>query len=378
VEGIPKRVKRAPKKAAVTSTAASTNVAEARIAAPKRHAPGDGVDAQPSRSADRPMSSKKPGKGALQLIELRAALRGAQPPESEPARKALSKGTPTPLGLIVGVPIGIEGLKRVYAAALPGCDVDIFDFQVKAKPVPHIRMQLEWIAQDGSVAAKASRAFRICDDGALDVHGFNAFTKPEFRGHAQSARLAQQELKLVRALSAHDGSRLSCRAGYATNPDSNEKERVGCYAWAALGYDFAAEEEKAGGSPVNYAPRLQGAEVEDVDATDRELLQKAFGAFLDDAAKQHPIFNDPDARQALEDIAAAWKHPYEIATTDIGLNVEVKVGDRTTSCPIGKAYLLSPQAPAWYGSVRANGAREETKLAESLWAAAIEKAEVRA
>jgi hypothetical protein len=260
----------------------------------------------------------------------------------------------------VGFPIGHRGLETLYEAAAPGLKVTVEGERYGDTA----DLSLEWRTPQGALASSGNRLITRSKDGALALHTFGSFTNPDFRGNGHAARHIRADLEMLRALSPHQDTRITLRAGDADNPDTGEVERVGCYAWGPLGFDFA--DRKHDPDPIGYSPRIWGAD-EERPETDLALLQEGFDAFLQNASRKTPELRDPGLQAALRDTAQAWKHPWEIAMLDVGLKLPVEVGGRSSECNLGKAYLLSLDAPAWYGCMYANRPdTPETRVAKQL------------
>lgn len=98
---------------------------------------------------------------------------------------------------------------------------------------------------------------------------------------------------------------------------------MGCYLWARTGlFEFD------GSKPL-------------------QALKEGFDRF----AARHGIA--PEQARAL---SSTWTHPYHIAIARVpGLKIETRVGNqRPRKCDIGKAFLMSEDAPPWHGFCRVN------------------------
>ena len=265
--------------------------------------------------------------GPESLLEI--LVRGRPLPE-EPAR-ALQR--------LLGLRPGLEGLSRLFQPRFHG--VRAFVVAVHEAADQGVDLTLVGVARTGRPVWTGSRAFVPGRDGSLEIHrGFDTIDA-EYQSRNITVDVLQRELDLLALVSHERGGRLTLDA-----------EGIGKYVFALHGFIFADETEE-GPSTRSARP---------LDPTpDRTRLV--------DAAK--PIFSrlaelrglGKIAIESTLDEAARCRVPWDFARLQFGdapatspptQDAELGVGD------VGRALLLSDQAPGWRGALSLTGPHRET------------------
>lgn len=247
---------------------------------------------------------------------------------TNPAVLAIGAAHPESAGIekILGRILTEDGLNRFYADSMPG-----FHCISSVKCIPgssDIFMSMDLRNGKGELAASRLNVLRRHDDGALELQLGMIEVESPYRGSGLVPRLIQKDISLLRGLSDHRDSRLTLRAaGYV--PGSSTRQ-FGTYVWARYGiFEFS--------KPSSL-----------------EECREKYSSWVDRMAAGRSL--DPDTVQKLKALSHSWSHPSHIAGAALqGFKFPVSLeGEPPTMCDAGKAFLMSEDAPAWYGQCRVN------------------------
>lgn len=277
---------------------------------------------------------------------------------------ALTSGRPFSVALagalerIAGAPITQEALSELYRSCLPDTRVRVSAFA--PEPAGTFEYTVTWIDNTSEPIATVRRKLKRHDDGSLELYSHGCWVDHAHRGRGLSARVMQEEVALLRTLSDHPSTRLSLWAGGAANPRKrSEQESVGIYTWAAYGFDFACRhglKTKLGANTDR--PRVEGDQDERRQLSDLELMRAQLAAYVDRLDAEGVLgprapAPGPRARGVVEQLraaAASLEHPHTFAALSVeGVRLEAGQSTRRCSAELGKAFLLSREAPRWEG-----------------------------
>jgi hypothetical protein len=318
---------------------------------PAKHAPAGGAQAQS-------VGAQAGQRGNFAAI-LSAQKAGAAVVESPASVGALTRGAPFPaeqaaaLRKITGHPVTRAGLEQLYASVLPDTHVFISDVTVD-RYSGSVELSVDWLDNDGDVVARLNRRLAKHQDGDLELYSHGCWVEPSHRSRAVSAAVMQREVELLSSLSAHPRTRLSLWAGGMKDPNNpSDFQPLGVYVWATMGFDCA--QNHAGRSRLSRSGGKSRCdhELKNKDLqkkTDFELSKHMFEVWVDAAAERGELPRDPGALADLKRAAGLCKNMWSLATLDVpGLTVDVELGGRKSPCHVGKAFLLSAEAPRWEG-----------------------------
>lgn len=252
------------------------------------------------------------------------------------------------LEVIAGAKVTKSALTELYASCLEGTRVRLSVSENKGV----FEYTVAWVNNLQDTVATMRRKLVRHENGALELYGHGAWVDPEQRSRGLSAHVMKQEARLLSSLSSHPETRLSLWTGGVTNPKKrSEFQAVGVYLWAALGFQLACANgiRSALGANKDRA-RCPGDEGAVRELDDLALLRRQFGAFLDRLATDGPLAGQTALIDKLKKASETWRDPFELAHLVVdGLRIETKVGDAVAANELGKAFLLSPEAPRWEG-----------------------------
>jgi hypothetical protein len=246
-----------PKTGAATAKdqAAGVRPAEPTAAGGDAIAP-DGLDTAgtSSGSAAALMGGSKPGGGtAAHTLRFLQAQAGGDVAKAS-LRRSLAAGRAVPgmyaaaVSEIIGQPLGLDGLQALYGECLPGAHAIVTCGEVDQHK-RELGFFVSWFDNAGHELGRCGRSIRRHDDGSLELHAHTVWVDEGARGQALSVKATEQDLTMLRALSDHERSCCSLRAGYMhdvnkTGDGESMNEQIGSYAWANFGYDFADAHDK--------------------------------------------------------------------------------------------------------------------------------------
>jgi len=270
------------------------------------------------------------------------------------------------LTAVTGAALTKTGLESFYDAVLPGYSVSISGENISE--AGGVDFGVKWTDASGRIVATCGRQFLRDEDGSIDLHAHSVWVDPKLRGRNVSGRIADAETDLLRALSDHPRTRQTLAAGGMFDPNEpSTMQTVGGYAWAARGYDFA-DRSNAVSRAYEYGPRTAVHAEDDGVTGDGTLQQAHFRRWFDATLASGALKVDPRTAAAVRVGIEACEHPWQLASFRVaGLTVPVTIGDRTTECDLGKAYLLSGQAPYWRGVLFVNERGTDSEIVRGAY-----------
>ncbi|MBX3168853.1 MAG: hypothetical protein KF760_15675 [Candidatus Eremiobacteraeota bacterium] len=221
---------------------------------------------------------------------------------------------------VLGFPVTHEGLTKLYEGCLEGSHCYVTDVETTHNGFEYA---ISWRDHEGEELARAISHLARHPDGSLELHRSDVYVAHHCRGQAVNIKILEKEIAMVRQGSDHPESRITLEAGGM--PVNGVRERLGTYTWARYGFDFADNYQHGVSDLVDYGGHQPG----------RQSMQRQFKAWI----KNHA---EPPLSQELNKLADQFKHPWEIAALKLeGHQFPVTVGDRTSQCDIGKAFMLS-------------------------------------
>lgn len=310
---------------------------------------------------------------------------GAEPKESLASISALTRGEAfgprkaEALKKVTGHNITRSGLENLYGSVLPDTHAFVSNLSIDRRS-GGVDFSVKWLNNEGQQVAKLNRRLARHDDGDVELYSHGCWVEPSHRSRAISAAIMQKEIDLLKNLSPHPRTRLSLWAGGMRDPKNPANfQPLGAYVWATMGFDCAQTHGPRSRLPKGGAnkKRCELEAKEHWEVPDFDFAKMMFGAWVDEAAEQGSLPDDPEVLQGLRDAAEQCHNMWALATLNVpGLNVDVDVGGRKSSCHIGKAFLLSEQAPRWEGVFLANGKPDNFHaLAQDYCAPRIDKAQ---
>lgn len=324
-------------------------------------APAPSLASMDSAEAGRPAfhppalpSSARPGVPV-------AKLRAGAPLLAFTAGRAFPPELAAGVAAVAGVPLSADGLRLVYAEALPGAHAVLDPPELKDGTLSY---RVRWFDNAGEELARLERDLRRHGDGSLELHRFGTWVNPSQRGRGFSAKIFTAEASLLRALSPHPRTRATLIAGGSAETQRSPEQIVGAYAWGRFGFDFA--ENHGIHRFEGYDAVGRGGE-DDGSKSDLELLRTRFAAWVDRRVEAGEIPKDPSRVEALKAAADGWSHPWDVASFDVpGLQLDVAIDGRATASSVGKAFLTSGEAVFWKGVFFVNGGQGSG--GEAAWA----------
>jgi len=227
---------------------------------------------------------------------------------------------------VVGIPLTEEGLAKFYEGAMPGIHAMTSIKYDHSNGYVFTSGNLR--NGDGERMGSILQVFTRHQDGALELNLGVIEVEPKFREKGLVPALTLRDCALLQGLSSHPDTRLTLRAaGYVPG---DQKRHFGNYVWARYGiFDFRKPE---------CLPEMLGKYSEWVDKKGKELSL------------------DGKTIDSLKALSTKWSHPSHVAEAKLpGVKFPAGVDGREPQpCDVGKAFLLSDEAPAWYGTFPVN------------------------
>lgn len=270
-------------------------------------------------------------------------------------RQALSVGRPLPpkvataLQELTGLQITRDGLAKLYEDCMPGTTAFV-DASAKWGSVEY---SIHWLDSDGNAVARINRRLGTDRDGAVELYSHGCWTDESHRDRALSAKVMAQETEMLRAISSAKNTRLSLWAGGMKDPKNpDDFQPIGIYVWANMGFD-AAQNHGFRTTLTRSGARRPRCEEDKDDFrkyTDLQLAKYVFRGWIRRAMERGDLPNDRKVLSMLDDASRQWTSMWEISNFKVdGLRMDVEMGGRKVACDLGKAFLLSGEAPRWEG-----------------------------
>ena len=248
----------------------------------------------------------------------------------------LSKGTPVrsdadgPLRQLLGQPVGLEGLSRLFQPTFPG--VRAFAISVRASPDNAVETTLVGIARDGEPVWTGTRTFSRGSGGGLQIHlGFDE-VDPRYQSRNITVDLISRQIKLLRQLDGGPSCRLTIDA-----------DGTGRYVSALHGCIFADETEE-GPSPQSLRALAPPG--------DRHKIVLAGRALIPVIAKRRGLgkLAIEDALEQLESAKSGWDFA-RLSFAESPSSVEVDSDEGIGVGGLGRALLLDDATPGYRGAL---------------------------
>jgi hypothetical protein len=258
--------------------------------------------------------------------------------------KALGKGrrlndeATEALERLFGVPVGVEGLSRLFQPGYPG--VRSFVVETAVAPDQAIDFTLVGIARDGMPTWLSARAFAKGREGALEIHhGYNEISV-EHRSRNITVDLIQRELDILKLQGEAPTSRITIDA-----------EGIGSYVCALHGFEFADETEE--GPPVRSTRALE-------PEGDRHRIMEAAPPLIEKIA-QRVGASSSAVERAISTLQSA-RSPWDILRLQLqGMEPLLAEGDdgEMGVGALGRELLLSKELPPWRAALYRDSTRNE-------------------
>ena len=230
------------------------------------------------------------------------------------------------LTAILGAPFRAGGVEALFTRAWPSA-VWVASYEEVDDEFDMPRFTLSALDRLGKVIFDVSIGFMRCIDGAIDMHAAGADVDRDHRGFGITAYAELLREKILQAYARHPQSRLSLQASNAVNANTGAKQPPsGFYLHALRGYMLSDSQDV----PSLPYPRNTPDGEADQALSQLALLAKYFKRW---AQKQYPQLTDAMCTA----LTSGCAQPYDYAQMTCA------------GQPIGKAYLVSGDAPAWYG-----------------------------
>src|SRR5262245_55378945 len=149
--------------------------------------------------------------------------------------KKLDEDVADALSGLFGIPVGHEGLSRVFQPGYPG--IRVFAVETRVAPDQAVEVTLVGVARDGAPVWWGSRAFVRGRNGALEIHLEAEEIEPSYRSRNITVDLVQREIDLIALVGDSAAARVTIDA-----------HGIASYISALHGFIFADETEE--GPPV--------------------------------------------------------------------------------------------------------------------------------
>ncbi len=259
-------------------------------------------------------------------------MRVARTDEGSPLLRTLGKGRPLAptaamaIEQLVGQPVGLEGLSRLFQPSFPG--VRTYAIEERAAPDQAVELTLVGVARDGRPVWTGTRAFVRGRDGSVEIHrGFDEIDL-DYQSRNITTDLMQREMELLELLGAGPSARLTIDA-----------DGVGRYVCALHGFVFADETEEG--------PPIRSVRAFEPDG-DRQLLQLASRELADKIANKYGIGRI--AVEATHEAIDRAEQPWDFARITLeGMPQRLADGDDGALGvgAFGRQLLLADTTPPW-------------------------------
>lgn len=196
----------------------------------------------------------------------------------------------------------------------------------RADPDQTVEITVVGVARDGAPIWTAGRVFLRSREGALEIHHTHDEVDLAYRSRNLIVDGVRRELSLLEAVNSGPTARVTIDA-----------VGVGKYLCALHGFEFADETDEG---PSQRSPRHRDPQ------SDRQRLIEAGAGFIERVSARHGLAPEVMG-EALRQMAAA-ETPWDLAKVELaGTPYTVPDGEDELASGLGRAYLLSEEAPAW-------------------------------
>jgi len=280
---------------------------------------------------------------------------------SESLLEGLGKGRPLRadaargLQALLRTSVGRDGLSRLFQPGFPG--VRTYVLESRADPDQTVEITVVGVARDGAPVWTAGRVFLRSREGALEIHHTHDEVDLAYRSRNLIVDSVRREVSLLQAVDSGPTARITIDA-----------VGVGKYLCALHGFEFADETEEG---PSHRSHRHRDPQ------SDRQRLIEQGVGFLERVAARHGVPGEVMGRALRAMIEA--KTPWDIAKVDLpGTPYTVPDGEEGLAAGVGRAYLLSEEAPVWRAALYLTPKNPEAKeIGETFRARQTAKNETR-
>ncbi len=295
-------------------------------------APHDGRTSPPSSPGNGPASSPGSGSGSSAESIIEGLGKGRQ----------LRADASRALAVLLGVPVGREGLGRFFQPSFPG--VRTFAIEARAEPDQTVDLTVVAIGRDGAPVAVARRALLHGREGALEIHHELDAVELPYRSRNLVIDNIRRELALLESVRTGPGSRITIDA-----------EGAARFLAAMNGAVFADETYEG---PSNRSARARD------HASDRERVLEAGVAFIERLGHKHELVA-ADVARAVSAMRAA-RSPWAIARVALlGLPTD-PTHDSGLVGNAGRSFLTSDDAPDYRAALYLAGDEDARAVGEAF------------
>lgn len=247
--------------------------------------------------------------------------------------KKLDEDVSDALSRLFGIPVGHDGLSRVFQPGYPG--IRVYAIEARLAPDQAVELTLVGVARDGAPVWWGARAFVRGRNGALELHLEDEVIDQTYRSRNITVDLVQRELDLMALVGGADQAvRVTIDA-----------HGISSYISALHGFIFADETEE--GPPVRSARALDRI-------GDRQALIEAAPPIVEKIGQRlgRGRIEIESALEAVRRARTPWdllrvsfSGPNRLAEGDDG---ELGVG------ALGRELLLSRDLPPWRAALYPN------------------------
>lgn len=288
----------------------------------------------------RPLPGDRPASGMV----------GEQHPGTDALIKVIGKGrrltddVGEALERLFGVPVGAEGLSRLFQPGFPGVRTFVVETHVTSDQC--VELTIAGIARDGAPVWSGTRCFVPSRSGALEIHHGVDDIATDYRSRNITVDVTQRELDILELLELGPASRITIDA-----------HGVASYLAAVHGFEFADESDE--GPPVRSVRALE-------PSGDRERIIEAAPVIIERIAQRHGA--SKGAVDAAIAALAKIEHPWDLAVLAFsGVAKPLADGDDGDLGigALGKELLLSRDLPPWRAALPLGGTSRAHELGKA-------------
>ncbi len=235
-----------------------------------------------------------------------------------------------PLHRLLGQPVGLEGLSRLFQPSFPG--VRTFAIGVRATPDQAVELTLVGIARDGVPVWTGTRTFSRGPSGGLEMDiGFDE-VDPRFRSRNIIVDAVTRQVQLLRRLDGSPPCRLTIDA-----------DGTGRYVCALHGFVFADETEEGPSPRSRWAMAPAGDRARIIETGQTIIKAHADRLGLGKLALE-------DAIEQLRAARSGWDLA-RLSFSDSSFPPDADSDEALGIGPLGRALLLDDSTPGWRGAL---------------------------
>lgn len=246
--------------------------------------------------------------------------------------KKLDDDVSDAMSRLFGIPVGHDGLSRVFQPGYPG--IRVFAIEARLAPDQAVELTLVGVARDGAPVWWGARAFVRGRNGALELHLEDEVIEQTYRSRNITVDLVQRELDLMALVGDDQPVRVTIDA-----------HGISSYISALHGFIFADETDE--GPPVRSARALDRI-------GDRQALIEAAPPIVEKIGQRMGL-GRIEIESALEAVRRA-RTPWDLLRVSFsgpGALAEGDDGELGVGA-LGRELLLSRDLPPWRAALYAN------------------------